>query len=141
MATKADFSEDEWEAMQRGVSGAGMLVSLADRDFTDSFGEAKALAKYLAAEHEQSESTLMRDVAAMHGTKFGVGTSPAKLEAETFGALSAATAALAAKAPEESGNYRALVLGVAEHVAEAKGGKSAPEEEAIAKIADAVGTA
>ena len=49
MAGKADFSEDEWDALQKGVTGAGMLVSVADRDFTDSFGEASALAKQLAA--------------------------------------------------------------------------------------------
>ena len=42
MPTKADFSEDEWQAMQKGITGAGMLVSVTDRDFTDSFGEASA---------------------------------------------------------------------------------------------------
>ena len=49
MATKADFTEDEWKMMQKGVIGAGMLVSVSDRDFTDSFGEASALAARLAA--------------------------------------------------------------------------------------------
>ena len=48
MATKADFTEDEWKTMQRGVTGAGTLTSVADADFTDTFGEASALAKYLA---------------------------------------------------------------------------------------------
>ena len=43
MPTKADFSEDEWQAMQKGITGAGMLVSVTDRDFTDSFGEASAM--------------------------------------------------------------------------------------------------
>ena len=31
MATKADFSDEEWTAMQKGVTGAGALVSLGDR--------------------------------------------------------------------------------------------------------------
>ena len=31
MATKADFTEDEWKALQQGVTGSAMLVSLADR--------------------------------------------------------------------------------------------------------------
>ena len=48
MATKADFTEDEWSTMQKGVTGAGLLVSVSDADFTDSFGEASTLAKYLA---------------------------------------------------------------------------------------------
>ena len=50
MATKADFTESEWEALRKGVSGSGMLVSLSDRDFTDTFGEAGALGKYLAGQ-------------------------------------------------------------------------------------------
>ena len=48
MATKTDFTEQEWEGLRKGVTGSGMLVSLSDRDFTDTFGEAGALAKYLA---------------------------------------------------------------------------------------------
>jgi hypothetical protein len=139
MATKADFSEEEWETMQRGVTGAGMLVSLADRDFTDTFGEVKALAKYLGAEREQSQSTLVRDLAGVHGTKFGLGTSPSELEEGTLGALRSAAATIASKAPDESDAFRRLVLGVADRVADAKGGRQAAEEAAIAKIADAVG--
>ena len=45
MAGKSDFTEQEWESLRKGVSGAGLLVSLSDRDFTDTFGEAGALAK------------------------------------------------------------------------------------------------
>ena len=41
MAGKTDFTEDEWKNLQQGVTGAGMLVSAAHRDFTDSFGEAR----------------------------------------------------------------------------------------------------
>ena len=26
MATKADFTEEEWKALEKGVTGAGMLV-------------------------------------------------------------------------------------------------------------------
>jgi hypothetical protein len=141
MATKADFSEEEWEAMQRGVTGAGMLVSLADRDFTDSFGEAKALATYLGDQRKQSQSTLVRDLAAIHGSGFGFRTSAGELETETLGALRSASAAVAAKAPDETDAYRQLVLGVADHVAEAKGGKTPAEDAAIAKINEALSAA
>ena len=47
MATKADFSEAEWSALQKGLTGSAMLVSLADRDFTDTFGEVGAMTKFL----------------------------------------------------------------------------------------------
>ena len=62
MAGKADFTEDEWKALQQGVMGAGMLVSVAHRDFTDSFGEAKAIAADLAS-HADDESQLIRELA------------------------------------------------------------------------------
>lgn len=135
MATKADFTEQEWDAMQRGVTGAGMLVSLADRDFTDSFGEARALAKYLSEQHAHSPSTLVRDLAAIHGTGFGFRTSPQELEAQTLDALAAARAALSAKAPDELDAYRDLVIGAAQHAAEAKGGVQETEKTAIDEIA------
>src|SRR4051794_34981764 len=51
MATKNDFTEPEWEALQKGLTGAAMLVSLSDRDFADTFGEVGAMAKYLAGQH------------------------------------------------------------------------------------------
>ena len=44
MAGKADFTPEEWTTLQRGATGAGLLVSLAHRDFTDGFGEASAMA-------------------------------------------------------------------------------------------------
>ena len=50
MATKAEFTDEEWQAMHKGVTGAGMLVSVSDADFTDSFGEAGALAKFVGAQ-------------------------------------------------------------------------------------------
>lgn len=50
MATKTDFTEEEWKALEKGVTGAGMLVSIGDRDLTDSFGEASAPKKALAAQ-------------------------------------------------------------------------------------------
>jgi hypothetical protein len=138
MTTQAAFTEDEWKTMQKGVTGAGMLVSVEDRDFTDSFGEASALAKYLAAQREQNENELVRELAATKRTGFGVTDSPQEVEAETFEALRAATATLAAKAPDDLRAYRELVLGVAGAVAEAKGGVSSIEADTIAAITEAV---
>jgi hypothetical protein len=139
MATQADFSEQEWEAIQKGLTGAGMLVSLADRDFTDSFGEAKALAKFVGEQRNTSDSALIRDIAAVHKSGFGFGTNPQELETGTVESLRAARAAIGAKAPEDVGAYRELVLGAAQHVADAKGGgTSEAETAAIAKITEAL---
>src|SRR3954452_19260118 len=148
MASKTDFTEDEWTAMQKGVVGAGMLVSISDRDFTDTFGEVGALAKYLADQHEHGSSPLVRERAATpllpelaktRHTGFGITTSADKVEAETLDSLRAAVAALAAKAPDELDGYRQLVLGVADHGPNAKGGLAPAETAAIEKVRDAVG--
>ena len=140
MATKTDFTEQEWEALRKGVSGAGMLVSLSDRDFTDTFGEAGALAKYLSGQQVASSSQLVRELAQGRATGFGLTASPDKVRAETMDALQASVATLGAKAPDELEAYRALVLGVAEAVAQAKGGGEAPAEGSmIGEIRTALG--
>ena len=139
MASKSDFSEQEWKAMQKGVTGAGFLVSISDRDFTDTFGEAGALAKHLAEEHEKNNSELIRELAATHGSGFGLTASPQEVEEETVDSLRSAIATLESKAPDEVDAYRQLVLGVAERVANAKSGVAASETAAIEKIKQALG--
>ena len=141
MASKADFTEEEWETMRKGVAGAGMLVSVGDRDFTDTFGEAGALAKRLRQEHEAAGSEFIRELAAGRPAGFGLTASTQEVEAETLEALRSTTAILAAKAPDEAAAYRQLVLDVADAVANAKGGLKPGETAAIDKIKEALGTA
>ena len=138
MAGKADFTEDEWKGLQQGVTGAGMLVSAAHRDFTDSFGEASAVAKQLAA-HRESESQLVSELSGTHGTGFGLAASPKEVGEGTMDALGAAVAVLGEKAPDELEAYRKLVLDVATAVAEAKGGVKDEEKAAIDRITAALG--
>ena len=140
MATKTDFTKAEWDALEQGITGSGMLVSLADRDFTDSFGEAGAMAKYLQGQQVAGTSQLMRELAKTHGTGFGLGTSPEKMRAGTFAALQSSVQVLTTKAPDEVDGYRQLVLGLAQTVAEAKGGGVAPVESTmVAEIRAALG--
>ena len=140
MASKTDFTEDEWKELQQGVMGAGLLVSTAHRDFTDTFGEAKAVAQQLA-QHRGSESQLVRELSGTHGTGFGLVASPREVVEQTIDAVRASVTLLGAKAPDELEAYRALVLGVATAVAEAKGGLRDEESAAIERIKDALGTA
>ena len=139
MATKADFSEDEWKTMQKGITGAGALVSVSDRDFTDTFGEASALAKYLARQRESGASDLIRELAHAKGTGFGLTDSPQEVETETLAALRSSVATLTAKASDEVDGYRELVLGIGAFVAEAKGGVTDVEAATIAKLEEALG--
>ena len=141
MATKADFSEDEWKTLHKGVTGAGMFVSSSDQDFTDSFGEASALAKQLVEERTTGTTQLVREIAQTGGTGFGFFSGRDKVEGETLEALRSSIALLGTKAPEEQEPYRKLVLDVAEKVARAKSGVSDKETAALAKIKEALGVA
>ena len=101
MTTKSDFTESEWAALQKGITGSGFLVSLSDRDLSDTFGEVGAMAKYLAGQQVAGSSELIRELAKAHGTGFGLTTSPERVRTETLEALRSSVAALLAKAPAE----------------------------------------
>ena len=138
MATRADFTDGEWAALQKGLTGSALLVSLSDHDFTDSFGEVGALAKYLQGQQVAGATELMREIAKTHGTGFGFATPPEKMRAETMAALATSRTALAAKAPDETGAYRELVLGAAQAVAEAKSGVTPVETSMLEEVRSAL---
>jgi hypothetical protein len=140
MATRSDFTDAEWTALQSGAVGAGYLVALVDRGFFDTFKEANALAQHLRSAHERSDNPLVREIAAGHDRPFGVTASPQEVEQSTVSALQASVAALEAKAPEDLEAYRALVLDVAQSVAEAAKGVSTQENQALDRIRTALGT-
>jgi len=112
MAGKDDFTEQEWETMQRGVTGSGMLVSVADRGFFDTFKEVGALSKYLKQAREKSSSELVKQLAEVRGTGFGLTDSPDEVESKTVEALRSSMTTLKAKAPDEAEAYSKFVLDV-----------------------------
>jgi len=138
MAKKSDFTEQEWEALQKGVVGSGLLVSLSDRSFFDSFKEAGALGKHVAQAKQKSSSELIRELADVRGTGFGLTSSPDKVEQETLEALQTAKTALESKAPEELEPYRQLVVEVAQSVADAAGSGETAESGAVEKVRSAI---
>lgn len=138
MATKSDFTEQEWEALQKGVVGAGLLVSLSDRGFFDTFKEAGALGKHVSTAKQSASSELVRELADIHGTGFGLTSSPEKVEQETLAALQAAKTTLESKAPDELQPYRDLVIEVAQSVASAAPGGDSAESGALEKVRSAV---
>ena len=132
------LSESEIETLHKGAMGAGLLVSVSDRSFFDTFKEAGVLAKHVAAARGNSESTVVKQVAAGRSTGFGVTSSPEEIESGTLDALRAAVRLLEAKAPTEVEAYRSFVLDLARSVAAAAPGGDEAEGEAIAKIEAAV---
>jgi hypothetical protein len=139
MAKRPDFTEQEWESLQKGVLGAGLLVSLSDRSFFDTFKEAGALGKHVAAAKQNQTSELVRELADVRGAGFGLTSTPDKVEHETLEALQSAKTTLKAKAPEELEPYRQFVIDVAQSVASAAGGGEAAESGAIEKVRSAIG--
>ena len=140
MATKADFTDEEWKAMQEGITGAGMYVATVDRGFFDSFKEASALAHHLREAHEHNDSVLIRDLATGHEKPFGMTASPEEIEHGTTATLQQAVAILEAKSPEDLAAYKQLVLEVAQSVAEAAKGVSEQENQALDHIRAALGS-
>jgi hypothetical protein len=128
------FSESEIETLHKGVMGAGLLASVSDRGFFDSFKEAGALAKHVAAARDNSESAVVKEAAAGHGTGFGVTASPDEIESGTVEALRSSITVLQAKAPDQVEAYRSFVLDVARSVAAAAPGGEEAEAAAIAKV-------
>jgi hypothetical protein len=114
--------------------GAGLLVSVSDRGFFDSFKEAGVLAKHVAVARGSSESAVVKQAAEGHSTGFGVTSSRDELESGTLDALRSSVGLLEAKAPNEVEAYRTFVLDLARSVAAAAPGGDEAESGAIAKI-------
>jgi hypothetical protein len=128
------LSEHEVEILRKGALGAGLLVSVSDRGFFDSFKEAGSLAKHVAAARGTSASAIVRQVAEGHGVGFGVTAHPGEIESGTLEALRSAVQLLQAKAPDELDAYRVFVLDLARSVAAAAPGGDEAEAATIAKI-------
>ncbi|HVQ86770.1 MAG TPA: hypothetical protein VMT88_01180 [Actinomycetes bacterium] len=138
MAGKADFTEEQWDELHRGATGAGLLVALSERGFTSTFKESTALAKFMAHSHAESSSQLVRELAAVHGSGWKVSSSPDEVREGTTTALKQSIALLDEKAADEVEAYRAFVLALAHAVSDsAKGGDEA-EAAAIVAISDAL---
>jgi hypothetical protein len=137
MAGKADFTDEEWDQLRKGATAAGLLVSVSDRSFLDSFKEASSFAKYLLGSRDD-DSQLVRELASEHGTGFGALATPSEVNEAADESLRDAVATLRAKAPDEVDAYRAFVLELAETVSKAAKGGDQAEGAAIERIRTAL---
>jgi hypothetical protein len=135
------LTDDEIETLRKGALGAGLLVSVSDRGFFDTFKEAGALAKHVAAARGNTESAVVRQIAEGHGVGFGVTARPDEIEAGTLAALRSSVQLLQTKAADEVDAYRAFVLDLARSVAAAAPGGDEAEAGTITKIETALGGA
>jgi hypothetical protein len=132
------LTETDIETLRRGALGAGLLVSVSDRGFFDTFKEAGTLAKHVAAARSGSESAVVRQIAEGRGVGFGVTSSPQEIESGTLDSLRSAVSMLEEKAPAELEAYRSFVLDLARSVAAAAPGGDEAEAATVAKIEEAL---
>lgn len=121
MTGKADFSEEEWKQVLEGPTSAGLVVIASDRggSIRETFSMAKV---YAEARQQHGESQLLDEIVAakpeMDKTR---ASSPEQLQEHALQNIRDAVELLKGKASdEEVVEFRKFVLGLAEHVAEAR---------------------
>lgn len=133
MATKADFTPEEWQQMLEAVMMSGMAVSMADPSglwgmLKEGFSSAGALAK---AKLDDNANPLIKAVVADFETSEGrtiareglqekfSGRKPAEIKAGCIETLRQVSALLDQKAPDDASAVKAWLQQISQGVAEA----------------------
>ncbi len=138
MATRADFTDEEWTTLKVGLMGAGLAVSVSDGGMISAFKEAAGVGR--AMQNEVARGGLVGEIASMAGGRpsreelggRNVGTT-------VLGALQSAREILTAKAGEDLVAYQLAVVSVAQAAAEASKGVQPAEATTIEAVKKAVG--
>jgi hypothetical protein len=147
MASRVDFTTDEWDVVLEGPTSAGLLVMTAERGgiARETYSMAKAYAE-ARRQHGQSEllDAILADRPHVNHTRYA---STDELHGNLLAHVRQAMALLENSAtPEELAEYARFVVNVAERTARAHGeghpgdaAISAAERGAIDAVSDAVG--
>ena len=121
MTGKSDFTDEEWTQVLEGPTSAGLVVIASDRggSIRETFSMAKS---YAEARQQHGESELLDEiVAAKPEIDRTRAQSTEGLKEHALDNVRQAVQILKGKASdEEVAEYRKFVLGLAEHVAEAR---------------------
>ncbi len=141
MATKADYSADEWQILQWATMNTMAYLSLADPGFWDSFKEATGAAKFLAAEQKSNTNPLILDLLGDVRTKRDkeATSNPTTLADEVTERVTQAVAIVTEKDAADVDAFKTFILGLAEATAAAVDGVGPTEAAAISKIEIALG--
>lgn len=131
MATKSDFTPDEWKLLLESVMMSGIAVTAAEPSglwgtLKESFASARTMAsgkasssdliKAIVSDLETSEG---RGVAREGLSEKLKGSNPAEITAKSIDTLRQAAALLDAKAPGEAADVKAWLRQISANVAEA----------------------
>jgi hypothetical protein len=150
VASRADFTAEEWADLGSALISAAELVSFSDGGRSGMAREMPKVRRTLEHARERHSSGLVRELAGDPGRSvIDAHLSPGEAEEPVLRVLRAAAAVLSAKAPEELEAYRRFVVHLGEVAAEATrsggvfglGGQrvSYAEASALDKIRQAVG--
>ena len=141
VATKTDFTADEWQALQWAVTDTMTYLTMADPGFWDMFKEANAAAHYIAGVKQTSESALVRQLASEIKSKRDkeVTGNPTDMSGEVVDRVNEAVKIVSDKAPDDVAAFKAFIIGVAKATAEAAKGTGPTEAQAISKLEAALG--
>lgn len=141
MATKSDFTPEQWEELRYALEDTVAYVSLSNGPkFFESFKEAGAAAHFMGDQAKTSTSTLVRDLAMSGYQKRDktLGSDPTNLEAAALARIGSAAKVVAEVAPDEIDAFKAFIVGLADATAEV-GGVDSQESAAMEKIKVALG--
>jgi hypothetical protein len=140
MATKTDFTPEQWEALAFALTDSMMFETLANGPhFWESMSETTATARYLVEQAKTSDSALVRDLATDAAHHRDKSAKADDMGPVTLERVTAAVEILAEVAPDEMGAFKALVLGAADVAAQAKNGVDEQESAAMDQLRGALG--
>ncbi len=141
MATKADYTPEEWQVIQWAVVDTMTYVSMADPRMWDSFKEAGAAARVIATAKSSAANLLVRDIAGDVRTKRDkeATANPAEFGTEVVERITQAVALITEKDPADVAAFKEFIVALAQATAEAVKDVGAAEADAIEKIRAALG--
>ncbi len=159
MATKADFTAEQWQSLVQAPMAIGALITMASPAMGDALKESMAVAKQIAeAAQASGNSELMTAMtnefkdraSAKEAQVKPEGRDPAAIKAQMLGVVQNAAAAIDANASsEEAAQVKNWLYGLGEAAANAAkegdfmgiGGEkvNADEEAALAELKGALG--
>jgi len=141
MATKADFTPEEWQVLQWAVLDTMTYVSMADPGMWDSFKEAGAAARVITTAKSSADNLLVRDVAGDVRTKSDkeASANPAEFGREVAERIAQAVALIAEKDAADVPAFKEFIIELAQATAQAVKDVGATEADAIEKVRAALG--
>lgn len=130
MATKDDFTEEEWKTLSETPTGLVLWISSIDPGFLARVKESWAAGQAVV---KGASTALQKELAKPAKPQFP-SNNVEDMKATVLGSLSSSLSILSAKAPDEVGPFKSWIDSIGKAVAEAAGGTTPEEADALAAV-------